>query len=106
MCYTLMHSGVDPLVFIPKCIAYEIIESEMCATGPVIFQTNETRMELALSDIRKVIALNGADVFEKLLKVLRSELTGIYNELADYMESMYVLASYVAICIYSNYVHT
>ena len=31
---------------------------------------------------------------EKLLKILRSEPTGIYKELADHMESMYVTAMY------------
>ena len=91
-----MHNCVDPFKFIPKCIAHEIIEGDMYAAGADVFQPNEIKMEPVLAEIRNLICLNGVDVFEKLLEVLRSEPTGIYKELADHMESMYVTTSYVS----------
>ena len=82
---------MDPFKFIPKCIAHEIIEGDMYAAGASVFLTNEIKMEPVLKEIRSLICLNGVDVFEKLLKVLRSEPTGIYKELADTMEGTYAL---------------
>ena len=82
---------MDPFKFIPKCIAHEIIEGDMHADGTLVFQPHEIKMEPVLNEIRSIICLNGVDVFEKLLKVLRSEPSGIYKELADTMESMYAL---------------
>ena len=81
---------IDSFKFIPKCIAHEIIKGDMYAAGEAVFSTNEIRMEPVLAEIRSLIFLNGVDVFEKLLKALRSEPTGIYKELADHMESMYM----------------
>ena len=85
-----MRECIDPFKFIPKCIAHEIIKGDMYAAGEAVFQTNEIRMEPVLAEIRSLIFLNGVDVFEKLLKALRSDPTGIYKELADHMESMYM----------------
>ena len=48
-------------------------------------------MEPVLEEIRRIICLNGVDVFEKLLTALRSEPTGIYKELADCTESTHTL---------------
>ena len=93
--FTVMYNCVDPFKFIPKCIAHEIIEGDMYAAGASVFQTNEIKMEPVLNEIRNLICLNGVDVFEKLLKVLRSEPTGIYKELADTMESMCALCTYL-----------
>ena len=86
-----MRDCVDPFVFIPKCIAHEIIEGDMYTLTASVFLPNEIKMEPVLKEIRSLICLNGVDVFEKLLEVLRSEPTGIYKELADTMESMYAL---------------
>ena len=98
-----MHSCVDPFKFIPKCIAHEIIEGDKYVSGAAVFLTNDLKMEPVLKEIRKLIYLNGVDVFEKLLKVLRSE--PIYKELADCMESMYIAITYVCMYIYvSNYI--
>ena len=101
-----MYNCVDPFRFIPKCIAHEIIEGDMYAAGTSVFLPNEIKMEPVLAEIRRFICLNGVDVFEKLLKVLRSEPTGIYKELADCMESMYHVSNYCQVFIenraYSN----
>ena len=91
-----MRDCIDPFKFIPKCIAHEIIKGDMYAAGAAVFQTNEIKMEPVLAEIRSLIFLNGVDVFEKLLKALRSELSGVYKELADHMESMYVTTSSVS----------
>ena len=84
--FTVMHTCLDPFKFIPKCIAHEIIEGDMYASGASVFLANDMKMEPVLAEIRKFICLNGIGVFEKLLKVLRSE--PIYKELADCMEGM------------------
>ena len=89
--FTVMYNCVDPFKFIPKCIAHEIIEGDMYTAGASMFLPNEINMDPVLNEIRSLICSNGVDVFEKLLKVLRSEPSGIYKELADTMESTYAL---------------
>ena len=82
---------MDPFKFIPKCIAHEIIEGDMYTAGASMFLPNEINMDPVLNEIRSLICSKGVDVFEKLLKVFRSEPSGIYKELADTMESTYAL---------------
>ena len=89
--FTVMYNCVDPFKFIPKCIAHEIIEGDMYTAGASMFLPNEINMDPVLNEIRNLICSKGVDVFEKLLKVFRSEPSGIYKELADTMESTYAL---------------
>lgn len=96
--FTVMHNCVNPLVFTPKCISYGVFEGSMYASGGAIFLTNQIKMETVLPEIRKLISLNGVVVFERVLKVLRSEPTDIYNELADCMESMHYVCIVVPLC--------
>ena len=57
-----MHNCVDPFKFIPKCIAHEVIEGDMYASGPDVFLANEMKMKPVLAEIRNLICLNGVDV--------------------------------------------
>ena len=49
-----------------------------------MFQTNETRMEIIIKELRNVVFLGGIELFKKILVVLQTE--PIF-ELADHIES-------------------
>ena len=86
--YTVIE-GVDPFVFIPKCISYGAFQGDdMYTSGGSIFLNDQMKIEMALPQIRKLISLNGVDVFDKLLKALHSEPN--YKRLANSMKSMYL----------------
>ena len=86
--YTVIEC-VDPFVFIPKCISYEVFQGDdMYTSGGSIFLNNQMKIEMVLPIIRNLISLNGVDVFDKLLKVLHSEPN--YKQLANHMKSTYV----------------
>ena len=90
--YTVIE-GVDPFVFIPKCISYGVFQGDdMYTSGGSIFLNNEMKIEMALPQIRKLISLNGVDVFDKLLKALHSEPN--YKRLANRMKGTYLATCY------------
>ena len=83
--FSLMQRCVDPFVFIPKCVSYELLNGDISASsGSSVFQTNEMKMDLVLPEIRSNILLNGVEKFFKLIELFRSET--IYNELANHLE--------------------
>ena len=84
---SLLQSSINPFVFIPKCVSYGILSGDITASvsGAAVFQTNETRMEIIVKELRNVVFLGGIEVFKKILVVLRTE--PIYVELADHIES-------------------
>ena len=86
--YTVIEC-VDPFVFIPKCISYGVFQGDNMQLGGAIFLNNQMKLEIALPKIRKLISLNGVDVFDKLLRVLHSEPN--YKRLANRMKSTYML---------------
>ena len=86
--YTVIEC-VDPFVFIPKCISYGVFQGDDMQLGGAIFLNNQMKLEIALPKIRKLISLNGVDVFDKLLRVLHSEPN--YKRLANQMKSTYML---------------
>ena len=76
------------------CIDHEMFLSHIFVSlhvtntgGGAIFVTDQVKMDTVLPKLRNLICLNGVKVFEKLLKVLRSE--PIYTELADHMQSLF-----------------
>ena len=82
---SLMQKCVDPFVFIPKCVSYELLNGDVSAAGgPSVFLTNEIKMDLVLPEIRNNILLNGVEKFFKLIELFRSE--AIYNDLANHLE--------------------
>ena len=84
---SLMQNYVDPFVFIPKCISYQLLNGDVSASGgPATFQPNELKMGMVLPEIRNNIFLNGVEKFFKLIELFRSE--PIYNELANHLEGM------------------
>ena len=91
-CYAVIE-GVDPFVFIPKCISYGVFQGDdMYTSGGSIFLNNQMKLELALPQIRKLISLNGVDVFDKLLDALHSEPN--YKRLANHMKGTYLATCY------------
>ena len=84
---SLMQNYVDPFVFIPKCISYELLSGDVSASGgSAVFLTNEVKMAMVLPEIRNNIFLNGVEKFFKLTELFRSE--PIYNELANHLDGM------------------
>lgn len=81
--FDLLQSSINPFLFIPKCISYEILSGDV--TGGAVFFTNEMKMTIVLPELRNTVFLRGVEVFKKILYVLRTE--PLYVELANHMES-------------------
>ena len=84
---SLIQENIDPFVFIPRCVSYEILRGDITAEvgGGATFLTNQKRMEIVVRELRSIVFEKGIEVFKKILYVLRRE--PIYVRVADHIES-------------------